>query len=42
MKNIIEVTPDKDGKIFIKLYGTTYQIVVKEPVKKPSKVKEEQ
>ena len=33
--NIIEVTPNKDGKIFITLYGTKYQIVVKEekPVK---------
>lgn len=39
-KNIIEVTPDKDGKIFITLYGTRYQIVVKEqpkPVTKPAK-----
>ena len=35
-KNIIEVTPNKDGKIFITLYGTKYQIVVKEP-KKPAK-----
>lgn len=32
---VIEVTPDKDGKVFITLYGTKYQIVVKEP--KPSK-----
>ena len=33
--NIIEVTPDKDGKIFVTLYGTRYQIVVKEkPVTK--------
>ena len=39
-KNIIEVTPDKDGKIFITLYGTRYQIVVKEqpkPATKPAK-----
>lgn len=36
--NVIEVTPDKDGKVFITLYGTRYQIVVKEP--KPSKTKE--
>lgn len=36
--NVIEVTPDKDGKVFITLYGTKYQIVVKEP--KPSKTKE--
>lgn len=34
-KNVIEVTPNKDGKIFITLYGTKYQIVVKEP--KPAK-----
>ena len=35
---VIEVTPDKDGKVFITLYGTKYQIVVKEP--KPSKTKQ--
>lgn len=29
MKNIIEITPDKDGKLFITLYGTRYQIKVK-------------
>ena len=34
---VIKVTPDKDGKIFITLYGTKYQIVVDEP--KPSKTK---
>ena len=27
---IIEVTPDKNGKIFITLYGTKYEIKVKE------------
>ena len=32
---VIEVTPDKNGKVFIRLYGTTYEIKVKEP--KPSK-----
>lgn len=39
MDNIIEVVPNKDGKIFITLYGTRYQIVVKEPkpVKKTAK-----
>lgn len=38
MDNIIEVIPDKDGKIFITLYGTRYQIVVKEkPATKPAK-----
>ena len=35
--NVIEVTPDKNGKVFITLYGTKYQIVVKEP--KPAKQK---
>lgn len=29
MNNIIEVTPDKNGKMFITLYGTKYQIVIK-------------
>lgn len=37
---VIEVTPDKNGKIFITLYGTKYQIVVKEP--KPSKAKDKE
>lgn len=37
MVQVIKVKPDKDGKIFIKLYGTTYQIVVEE---KKSTVKE--
>lgn len=37
MENIIEVVPDKDGKLFITLYGTRYQIVVKKPVIKPAK-----
>ena len=36
MANVIEVTPNKDGKIFITLYGTKYEIVVKE-TKKPAK-----
>jgi len=36
--NVIKVTPNKDGKIFITLYGTKYQIVIDEPVKKPAKV----
>lgn len=39
MGNIIEVTPDKDGKVFITLYGTKYEIKVKEP--KPSKKEKE-
>ena len=29
MANVIEVTPDKDGKVFITLYGTKYEIVIK-------------
>ena len=36
MKNIIEVTPDKNGKIFITLYGTRYEIKIKgKPKPKP-------
>lgn len=43
MGNVIEVTPDKDGKMFITLYGTKYQIVVKETksVTKPAKTDKE-
>lgn len=33
--HVIKVTPDKDGKVFITLFGTKYQIVVEEP--KPEK-----
>lgn len=40
VNNIIEVTPDKDGKVFITLYGTKYQIVIKQP--KPSKTKDKE
>lgn len=36
--NVIEITPDKDGKLFITLYGTKYQIVVKN--KKQNKEKD--
>ena len=36
-KNIIKVVPDKDGKIFITLYGTRYQIVVEEQPKPANK-----
>lgn len=45
MTQVIKVTPDKDGKIFITLYGTKYQIVVEEkkdeekPVKTTKKEK---
>ena len=36
MKNIIEVTPDENGKIFITLYGTRYEIKIKgKPKPKP-------
>lgn len=37
MNNVIEVTPDKNGKLFITLYGTRYQIVVKDVKSKPIK-----
>lgn len=37
---VIKVTPDKHGNIFITLYGTKYQIVIDEP--KPSKTKEKE
>lgn len=39
MTNVIKVTPNKDGKIFITLYGTKYEIVVEQekPVTKPAK-----
>lgn len=38
--NVIEVTPDKDGRVFITLYGTKYEIKIKEP--KPSKTKDKE
>lgn len=38
--NVIEVTPDKNGRVFITLFGTKYEIKVKEP--KPSKAKEQE
>lgn len=31
MNNIIVVKPNKDGKLFITLFGTKYQIVVETP-----------
>lgn len=37
MANVIEVTPDKDGKVFITLYGTKYEIVIKERKQKTAK-----
>ena len=30
LENVITVTPDKDGKIFITLFGTKYAIVIKD------------
>ncbi len=30
MTNIIKVKPDKNGKLFITLYGTKYEIVIEE------------
>ena len=36
-KNVIEITPNKEGKYFITLYGTKYEIRIKEPAKKPAK-----
>ena len=37
MDNIIKIKPDKDGKLFIRLYGTRYQIVIEkeEPKEQP-------
>ena len=40
MNNVIKVTPNSKGEIFITLYGTKYQIVIEEP-KKPAKAKAE-
>jgi hypothetical protein len=40
MANVIKVKPDKDGKVFITLYGTRYEIVIEQP--KPSKTKEKE
>ena len=37
MENIIKVVPDKDGKLFITLYGTLYQIVVNKTAIIPEK-----
>lgn len=31
MENVIKVKPNKDGKIFITLYGTKYEIVIEKP-----------
>lgn len=40
MNNVIKVTPNSKGEIFITLYGTKYQIVIEEP-KKPATKKAE-
>ena len=37
MANVIKVKPDKDGRVFITLYGTRYEIVVEKPKKVGSK-----
>lgn len=33
MPNVIKVTPNEKGEIFITLYGTKYQIIVEQPKK---------
>lgn len=38
--NVIEVTPDKNGKLFITLYGTKYEIVIKDKKLEPKKATE--
>ncbi len=37
MNNIIKIKPDKDGRYFIKLYGTRYEIIIEKPETKPVK-----
>lgn len=37
MTNVIKVTPNKDGKIFVTLYGTKYEIVVEQPKEEKTK-----
>lgn len=39
MASVIKVKPDKDGRVFITLYGTRYEIVVEKT--KPTKTKNE-
>ena len=41
MNNVIKVTPNKDGKIFITLYGTKYEIVIEKPAKTETKAEKE-
>ena len=39
MKRVIYVEPDKDGKLFVTLFGNKYEIVVKEkPMAKKKEV----
>lgn len=33
MNNVIKVVPNKDGKLFITLYGTKYEIVIEKKEK---------
>lgn len=37
MENVIRVKPNENGEIFIKLYGTKYQIIVEENEPKAKK-----
>lgn len=39
MENVIKVKPNKDGKIFITLYGTKYEIVIEKPKEETKKEK---
>jgi hypothetical protein len=32
--NVIEITPDENGKLFVTLYGMKYEIKIKQPAKK--------
>ncbi len=40
MENVIKVKPNKDGKIFITLYGTRYEIVIEKPTVEKENKKE--
>lgn len=40
MENIIEIEPNSEGKYFITLYGTRYEIVLKKPKSKPTKTEQ--
>ena len=36
-RQVIKVTPDKNGKNVIKLFGTEYEIVIETPKAEPKK-----